>query len=93
MAREVRMAREAEAAMDLHVQKAAEKVADHEAKFTHGGAASEDIYDQDSYSMHGGYSGSPMYGGGASPASGHNTATIGRTHTGNAAPTTHNKFL
>ncbi|KAL8542542.1 hypothetical protein ACS0TY_003421 [Phlomoides rotata] len=66
VAKEVRMAREAEAAMDLHVQKAAEKVADHERKFN----AQDD----------------PMYHGGASPASGHNTSMDG-------PPTPHNKFL
>ncbi|XP_027769848.1 late embryogenesis abundant protein 6-like [Solanum pennellii] len=35
VAREVRLAREAEAAMDLHVNKAAEKIANEEEKYVH----------------------------------------------------------
>ncbi|XP_027109804.1 uncharacterized protein [Coffea arabica] len=41
VAKEVRLAREAEAAMDLHVNKAAEKVAQQEAKYSHSKNANQ----------------------------------------------------
>ncbi|KAL7126003.1 hypothetical protein ABFS83_14G155400 [Erythranthe nasuta] len=84
VAYEVRMAREAEAAMDRHVSKAAEKAAEYERKHhhhhpsaaTHGsGNARQDFYDaqEDSYggnpsSLSSGYSASPIRGGGAGGA-------------------------
>ncbi|KAK6121584.1 hypothetical protein DH2020_044664 [Rehmannia glutinosa] len=79
VAHEVRMAREAEAAMDLHVNKAAEKVAEVDRKYqhpTHGGSRQdsygEDSYGQDSYGRNpnsplsptAAYSTDPIYGGG-----------------------------
>ncbi|KAL8028618.1 hypothetical protein ABFS82_14G170400 [Erythranthe guttata] len=55
VAHEVRMAKEAEAAMDLHVHKAVEKAAEHERKQHHGGGSGgsgnnnrRDIYDSGS---------------------------------------------
>ncbi|KAL3624562.1 hypothetical protein CASFOL_031230 [Castilleja foliolosa] len=52
VAHEVRMAREAEAAMDLHVNKAAEKAIEHERKYQkpiHGGVGEDTGYGQESY--------------------------------------------
>ncbi|KAL7126187.1 hypothetical protein ABFS83_14G168600 [Erythranthe nasuta] len=55
VAHEVRMAKEAEAAMDLHVHKAVEKAAEHERKQHHGSGSGgnssrRDIYDGSSES-------------------------------------------
>ncbi|KAL7083676.1 hypothetical protein ACP275_14G177600 [Erythranthe tilingii] len=52
VAHEVRMAKEAEAAMDLHVHKAVEKAAEHERKQHHGSGSDNrrDIYDSGSES-------------------------------------------
>ncbi|KAL9142242.1 hypothetical protein ABFS82_14G156000 [Erythranthe guttata] len=79
VAYEVRMAREAEAAMDRHVSKAAEKAAEYERKHHHhhpaaatngSGNARQDYYDaqEDSYggnpnSLSSEYSASPIRGG------------------------------
>ncbi|CAI9103366.1 OLC1v1001831C1 [Oldenlandia corymbosa var. corymbosa] len=57
VAKEIRMAKEAEAAMDLHVSKAAEKVAQQEAKCAHNLPTAEAIMD-DHHGHHGGAAGS-----------------------------------
>ncbi|KAL1540041.1 late embryogenesis abundant protein 6-like [Salvia divinorum] len=86
VAHEVRMAREAEAAMDYHVQKAAEKAAEHEKKYPlpgHTGSEQDDSAANDSFSLESqgrtnssaGYNSSDLYSSGAVPDSGHNKAT------------------
>lgn len=99
VAREVRMAREAEAAMDFHVQKAAEKAAEHEKKFPpgrHSGGSPHDLDDfgvndsrgRNSSAPAGGFSthSGDLYSGGAAADSGHDTAFID-------APTDHHDRL
>lgn len=90
MAHEVRMAREAEAAMDFHVQKAAEKAAEHEKKFPpgrHSGGSQHDVdndfavhdsHGQNSSAPAGGFSthSGDLYSGGAAANSGHDTAFL-----------------
>ncbi|KAI3448998.1 hypothetical protein Pfo_005663 [Paulownia fortunei] len=97
VAHEVRMAREAEAAMDLHVNKAAEKVAEHERKHqqpSHGSGGRQDFFGEDSYTQDGygrnpnsptaGYSTDPIYGGGTENSGGalDPYATYGRDSSG-----------
>ncbi|KAH6767571.1 hypothetical protein C2S52_018554 [Perilla frutescens var. hirtella] len=101
VAHEVRMAREAEAAMDYHVQKAAEKAAEHEKKYPqprHSGGTQQDVCADDDLQSHdshgrnasappGGCSaGGDLYSGGAAADSGHNTAFLDASDT--AAPET-----
>ncbi|PIN15878.1 hypothetical protein CDL12_11483 [Handroanthus impetiginosus] len=90
VAHEIRMAREAEAAMDLHVNKAAEKVAEHERKHHQPGHA-EDIYSQEeSYGRNpnspvAGYSSNPMNGGAPDPYAANidsTASTAGTAYTG-----------
>ena len=100
VAHEVRLAREAEAAMDLHVSKAAEKIAQQEAKQTHYtdqqyGEGMQDPYGRDP--SHLGTTTDNPYGGGAQDPYGQNTgnlrsAAAGTGYTSNTAggPPTNN---
>ncbi|XP_057800291.1 late embryogenesis abundant protein 6-like [Salvia miltiorrhiza] len=102
VAHEVRMAREAEAAMDYHVQKAAEKAAEHEKKFPQDGLRAEDGGDEshgramaNSSEPPAPYS-SDLYSGGAAPDSGHNKANFidaASSPSEAAAPPSQNNFL
>ncbi|KAG8391411.1 hypothetical protein BUALT_Bualt01G0184800 [Buddleja alternifolia] len=92
VAHEVRMAREAEAEMDLHVNKAVKKVAEHEQKHAHQSGAAADM--PDSYSNPGYNSTDPSFGGGADcreTGGAGSTATVGTGHI--SGPPTHNKLL
>ncbi|GER45151.1 late embryogenesis abundant protein [Striga asiatica] len=101
VAHEVRMAREAEAAMDLHVNKAAEKVAAAEQKHhrdtAHGG---EDVNCPNPGAA--GYSADPMSGGAGAmdPSSavggdgyGGRTGVIDTAAARSSGPTAHNDLL
>ncbi|XP_057800302.1 late embryogenesis abundant protein 6-like [Salvia miltiorrhiza] len=103
VAHEVRMAREAEAAMDYHVQKAAEKAAEHEKKFPQDGLRAEDGVSPESHGRAMANSSEPpapyssdLYSGGAAPDSGHNKANFidaASSPSEAAAPPSQNNFL
>ncbi|PIN01859.1 hypothetical protein CDL12_25624 [Handroanthus impetiginosus] len=99
---EIRLAREAEAEMDHHVNKAAQKLVQHERKYPLQGAAADASYMLDSYGNPGtAYSTDPAGYGGAAEGSdpnsyGHHSGGIGSAAAaGNmpGGPPTHNNLL
>ncbi|CAI9786066.1 unnamed protein product [Fraxinus pennsylvanica] len=88
VAHEVRLAREAEAAMDIHVNKAVEKVAQHERKHAHDSTNRQQHgVDMSSNPSNVGHSTVPTHEEGTQAAYGRDMADLSSTAAGTGGPT------